>query len=223
VPTDPQVTALEAVLPPSGVRIVPAGAADEGKLRDLDRAIRKEVEAGLGWQSMPAEVGPLGSEEMAVNNDTDAIGHLTEACKLAKRSDNRLLAAWSATLLATIDVKQGKLDEAQSLLNEALDLSLPAQSTRSLILCLTGFRRAGPRTGRRRAGRTPGRRRGRPDPANRPTLVAAVTKARSRTRDGAAPSARTESLRSGDQRRGPPQSARSVQRHPDRNGTPPSD
>jgi GNAT superfamily N-acetyltransferase len=58
VPTDPRVTGLEGVLPPPGVRIVPAGAADAALLRALDRAIREEVEAGAGWQSMPAEVRP---------------------------------------------------------------------------------------------------------------------------------------------------------------------
>ncbi|MFE9497695.1 GNAT family N-acetyltransferase [Streptomyces collinus] len=56
VPTDPRVTGLEAVLPPSGVTIVPAGEADEKLLSAVDRAIRDEVEATVGWQSMPAEV-----------------------------------------------------------------------------------------------------------------------------------------------------------------------
>ncbi|NUP44477.1 MAG: GNAT family N-acetyltransferase [Streptomyces sp.] len=56
VPTDPQVTGLEAVLPPEGVTIVPAGQADEGRLRAVDRAIRAEVEASVGWHAMPAEV-----------------------------------------------------------------------------------------------------------------------------------------------------------------------
>ncbi len=58
LPTDPRVTGLETNLPPSGVRIVPAGAADKGLLHALDRAIREQVEAGLGWRSMPAEVRP---------------------------------------------------------------------------------------------------------------------------------------------------------------------
>jgi len=58
VPTDPRVTGLGAVLPPPGVRIVPAGEAYEVLLRALDRAIREEVEAGAGWHSMPAEVCP---------------------------------------------------------------------------------------------------------------------------------------------------------------------
>lgn len=58
MPTDPRVTGLEAVTPPAGVTIVPAGQADEGLLRAVDRAIRDEVEATVGWQSMPAEVIP---------------------------------------------------------------------------------------------------------------------------------------------------------------------
>ncbi|OIK05224.1 GNAT family N-acetyltransferase [Streptomyces monashensis] len=57
VPTDPRITGLDDVLPPSGVSIVPAGQADESLLRAVDRAIRDEVEAAAGWwQSMPAEV-----------------------------------------------------------------------------------------------------------------------------------------------------------------------
>jgi GNAT superfamily N-acetyltransferase len=58
IPTDPLVTGLAAAGPPSGVRIVPGGQADQDLLQALDRAIRKEVEAGAGWQSMPAEIRP---------------------------------------------------------------------------------------------------------------------------------------------------------------------
>ncbi|MDH6577282.1 GNAT family N-acetyltransferase [Kitasatospora sp. MAP5-34] len=58
VPTDPRVTGLDAVQPPSGVTIVPAGEAEEGPLRALDRAIREEAETTVGWQEMPAEVFP---------------------------------------------------------------------------------------------------------------------------------------------------------------------
>jgi ribosomal protein S18 acetylase RimI-like enzyme len=56
VPTDPQVTGLASVPLPAGVTIVAAGAAQEGPLRTLDRTIRDEVEAAVGWQAMPAEV-----------------------------------------------------------------------------------------------------------------------------------------------------------------------
>jgi ribosomal protein S18 acetylase RimI-like enzyme len=56
VPTDPQVTGLDSVQVPSDVAIVPTGEVQEGLLRTLDRAIRDEVEATVGWQSMPTEV-----------------------------------------------------------------------------------------------------------------------------------------------------------------------
>ncbi|MFD0273466.1 GNAT family N-acetyltransferase [Kitasatospora sp. NPDC127111] len=58
VPTDPQITGLGAVRPPAGVTIVPAGEAEQGPLRALDRVVRDEVEAAVGWRSMPAEVLP---------------------------------------------------------------------------------------------------------------------------------------------------------------------
>ncbi|GAA3545863.1 GNAT family N-acetyltransferase [Amycolatopsis ultiminotia] len=53
VPTDPRGTA--PVLPPAGVTIVPA---EDGPLRELDRVVRTEVEAAVGWAEMPAEVLP---------------------------------------------------------------------------------------------------------------------------------------------------------------------
>lgn len=58
VPTDPRVTGLDAILPPPGVRLLPIGQADQDLLRALDRAIREEVGASAGWQSMPAEIHP---------------------------------------------------------------------------------------------------------------------------------------------------------------------
>src|SRR4051794_22084266 len=73
VPTDPRVTGLEAVLPPPGVRIVPAGQADETLLRAVDRAIRDEVEASVGWQSMPAEVIPRRAGDTVVDPSKYAV------------------------------------------------------------------------------------------------------------------------------------------------------
>ncbi|MGW6141550.1 GNAT family N-acetyltransferase [Streptomyces sp. NPDC055144] len=58
LPTDPQVTGLGSARPPSGVTILPFGEAEKDPLRALDRAIRDEVEATVGWQEMPAEVLP---------------------------------------------------------------------------------------------------------------------------------------------------------------------
>jgi len=69
VPTDPQMIGLEVLPALPGVRIVPVGQVDEGMLRGLNRAIRQEVEAGLGWQTMPAQVGPR-PEHMTIVDPT---------------------------------------------------------------------------------------------------------------------------------------------------------
>ncbi|MER6746674.1 GNAT family N-acetyltransferase [Streptomyces fungicidicus] len=73
VPTDPQATGLEAVLPPPGVTILPAGQADERLLRAVDRAIRDQVEATVGWQSMPAEVIPRPEGDTVVDPSMYAV------------------------------------------------------------------------------------------------------------------------------------------------------
>ncbi|WP_328603172.1 GNAT family N-acetyltransferase [Amycolatopsis sp. NBC_00345] len=56
VPTDPQVTGLGSAFPPSDVTVVPVGEAQEGPLRAVDRVIRDEVEATVGWHEMPTEI-----------------------------------------------------------------------------------------------------------------------------------------------------------------------
>ncbi|MEU0409277.1 GNAT family N-acetyltransferase [Streptomyces griseorubiginosus] len=73
VPTDPRTTGLDDVLPPPGVTIVPAGQADESLLRAVDRAIRDEVEASVGWQSMPAEVIPFPEGDTVVDPSKYAV------------------------------------------------------------------------------------------------------------------------------------------------------
>ncbi|MFF7547369.1 GNAT family N-acetyltransferase [Streptomyces canus] len=73
VPTDPRVTGLEAVMPPAGATIVPAGQADEVLLRAVDRAIRDQVEATVGWQSMPAEVIPRREGDTIVDPSKYAV------------------------------------------------------------------------------------------------------------------------------------------------------
>lgn len=62
VPTDPRITGLGSAPPPRGVTTLAVGEAEEGPLRALDRVIRDEIEATVGWQEMPAEVlsGPDG-------------------------------------------------------------------------------------------------------------------------------------------------------------------
>jgi GNAT superfamily N-acetyltransferase len=68
VPTGPGLSRV-----PAGVRIIPAGEADEKSLRALDRAIRAEVEAGAGWQSMPAEVRPRAKGDTIVDPSRYAV------------------------------------------------------------------------------------------------------------------------------------------------------
>jgi ribosomal protein S18 acetylase RimI-like enzyme len=58
VPTDPLVTGLDAGPAPSGVTILPLGAPDEYPLREVYEAIRAEVDADTGWDTMPVEMPP---------------------------------------------------------------------------------------------------------------------------------------------------------------------
>ena len=79
VPTDPDVTGLRAVVPPPGVTVVPAGQADEGMLREVDRAVRAEVEATVGWRSMPAEVVPRTEGDTIVDPALYAVAATPDA------------------------------------------------------------------------------------------------------------------------------------------------
>ncbi|MFD5464841.1 GNAT family N-acetyltransferase [Kitasatospora sp. NPDC127059] len=67
VPTDPRATGLGPVGPPAGVTIVPAGRAEEGPLRALERVIHDEVTAGAGWQAVPAQVLPRPAGTIVVD------------------------------------------------------------------------------------------------------------------------------------------------------------
>jgi ATP/maltotriose-dependent transcriptional regulator MalT len=71
----------------------------------------------------------------------DALGHLTEMRDLAQRLDNPWLAAVSRVYLGTLAVAQGRPDEARAPMQEGLELSLAAHSTRGVTLCLAAFAR----------------------------------------------------------------------------------
>ncbi|MEU9404076.1 GNAT family N-acetyltransferase [Streptomyces sp. NPDC048242] len=58
---------------PGGVTILPGGEAGEGSLRALDRAIRAEVEATVGWHTMPAEVRPRPAGDTLVDPSKYAV------------------------------------------------------------------------------------------------------------------------------------------------------
>jgi RimJ/RimL family protein N-acetyltransferase len=73
VPTDPEVTGLDSALPPSDVTIVAVGRAKQDLLRDLDRAIRNEVDDSVGWHTMPAEVLPRRDEATVLDPSRYAV------------------------------------------------------------------------------------------------------------------------------------------------------
>ena len=69
----------------------------------------------------------------------DALGHLREARALAERFDHGGLSAWSQIQLGILALVRGRPEEAQALLDEGLELTLAARSTRNVTLCLTAF------------------------------------------------------------------------------------
>ena len=114
---------------------------------DLDGALRgASVSLGqLRGQDEPfwtaVALLTAGLVETAVGRHDDALRHLREVRDLAERFDNAWLAASSRVQLGTLALVRGRLEEARALLDEALDLSLAARSTRSVTLCLAAFAR----------------------------------------------------------------------------------
>jgi GNAT superfamily N-acetyltransferase len=108
----PTVAGVGSGQPPAGVTILPVGAAEEGPLRILDRVIRDEVEATVGWQEMPAEVLPrLDPSKYAVAARPDRYVGLLRLAALprqpriglvAVRSDQRRRGVARALLAQTL-------------------------------------------------------------------------------------------------------------------------
>ena len=76
-----------------------------------------------------------------MGRDQDAVRDLNEARELADRYRYDWLATWSRVQLGTLDALRGRLDQAQNLLYEALDLSLAIPSTSVVALCLAAHAR----------------------------------------------------------------------------------
>jgi tetratricopeptide (TPR) repeat protein len=114
---------------------------------DLDGALRGALASleQLRGQDEPfwtaLALGTAGLVETTVGRHDDAQRHLREARDLGTRFDYAWLAAWSRVELGTLAVVRGRLEEARALLEEALELSLAAHSTRSVTLCLAAFAR----------------------------------------------------------------------------------
>jgi hypothetical protein len=91
------------------------------------------------WTALAAYTA--GLVEMTVGRYDDALLHLTEMRDLAERFDNPWLAAVSRVYLGILAVAQGRPEEARAPMDDGLDLSLAAHSTRSVTLCLAAFAR----------------------------------------------------------------------------------
>lgn len=89
VPTDPRVTGLGSAQPPPDVMIVPAGDADEDLLRQLAGQIHDEVEAGIGWQEMPAGISPRPAGSVVADPSKYAVasrsGHYIGLLRMSSR------------------------------------------------------------------------------------------------------------------------------------------
>jgi predicted ATPase len=91
------------------------------------------------WTALGAYTS--GLVEMTVGRYDDAGRHLTEMRDLAELLDNPWLAAVSRVYLGTLAVAQGRPEEGKAPMDEGLELSLAAHSTRSVTLCLTAYAR----------------------------------------------------------------------------------
>jgi predicted ATPase len=112
---------------------------------DFDGALREAVVSleELRGQDEPVFGGmaafTAGSLNTALGRYDDALPHLLEARDLADRTGGPWLLAGPRVQLGILAVLRGKLDEARTLLDEALDLSLAARSAPFVTLCLAGY------------------------------------------------------------------------------------
>src|SRR5262249_21133637 len=82
-----------------------------------------------------------GYLETGAGRYDDALGHVQQACDLAERFGYPWPGAWSRVQLGTLQAMRGQLDQARTLLDEALGLSSAASNTRNATLCLVAFAR----------------------------------------------------------------------------------
>jgi len=112
---------------------------------DFDGALRQALAslAALRAQDEPYWTGvaalSAGSLEITAGHLDDGLRHLQEARDVAGRLGYSWLAAWSRVLLGTLNVMQGRLDQARELLDQALDLSLVMYVTGNVSLCLISY------------------------------------------------------------------------------------
>ena len=91
------------------------------------------------WTALAAFSAGLG--ETTAGHYDDALRHLSEMSDLAEQLGNPWLAAVSRVYTGIVAVEQGRPEEGRGPMEEGLELSLAARSTRSVTLCLTAFAR----------------------------------------------------------------------------------
>lgn len=85
-------------------------------------------------------IATLGNLEMAVGRHDEALPHLMQVRELAGQFDNPWISVpWAD--LGILAIMQGRLDDARAVLNEGLTMSLDAESTTLVTLCLAAFAR----------------------------------------------------------------------------------
>jgi tetratricopeptide (TPR) repeat protein len=83
----------------------------------------------------------VGSVQAAIGRHDDAVRQWSQAREMADRFGYHWLATSSRVQLGTLGALRGQLDQAQNLLDEALDLSLATRSTSLVTLCLAAHAR----------------------------------------------------------------------------------
>jgi hypothetical protein len=85
-------------------------------------------------------IDTLGELEVAIGRLDDALTHLRQVRELSQQFDNAWLSiSWSQ--LATVAIMQGRLEDARTLFNDGLTMSLEVESTVGVTLCLAAFAR----------------------------------------------------------------------------------
>jgi hypothetical protein len=114
----------------------------QSALRALD-GLREEEERGeIGFAPYiaPSALLTVGMLEMTLGRVEAARGHLTEVKTVGDQYGNAFLASGGRAQLAWVAVTTGELDEARTLLAEAIDLRDDAElTTHPLSFCLVSF------------------------------------------------------------------------------------
>jgi hypothetical protein len=88
---------------------------------------------------MALALGSVGGLEIAAGDYDQAQRHVQEARTLGDLFNSPFLSAWSRAMLSAVSVARGRLDEAQAVLNEAVERSLAPSGMRSVALLIGGY------------------------------------------------------------------------------------